>query len=305
MAICPNCNVEVQGNFCPLCGMSVPQGPQPPAQAPGQPPAQAPMPAPAPAPYGPPPPTAPAGPMPVKAVAALVLGIIVVIILLIAGAMPWFSANIKNGDETQVDFTFKEAIADTDGTEDEKDLDDMEGDVDDVAGTTSLLLLVGVMMIFIVIILVGLIVGMFYMRMHKFHKLFGNLALLFCFLALIFTLIAPIYYMAAWPDEVDKAAEGEGWPFKIDSFIGSDSTGGYKAEWGPGVGWILAIVGFVLILVTLIIVKLGNDEVQKLAPYAPPIPQQPYMPPPQYPQQPPQYPQQPPQYPQQPPQYPQ
>lgn len=314
MAICPNCNVEVSGNFCPLCAQAVPQGPQQP-QAPRQPqqpqqqippqqPYQQPM-------AGPMPMGRPGVPLPQKAIAALILGIIVVILMFIAGAMPWYSVTDENGFESKADYTFQEEIVEYGSSDTETDLEDLDGDFDNVAGTTGLLMLLGTLMIIIVIVFICLLIGMYYMRMHRYHRLLGNLTLLFILIALIFVLIAPIYYMVAWSDEMDKYTDGE-----RDSFIGSDTAGDYETKWGPGIGWILAIVAIIMILVTMIVVKLGSDEVQKLAPYAPPLPRPQYMPrpppqpyqppvyqpPPQYPPQQPPY--QPPQYPQPPPQHP-
>jgi uncharacterized membrane protein len=254
----------------------------------------------------------PGVPLPQKAVAALILAIIVVILMFIAGAMPWFSVTSQNGFETSADYTFQEQIIESDSSDFETDLEDIrEADFEDVAGTTGLLMSLGTLMIIIVIVFICLLIGMYYMRMHRYHRLFGNLILLFILISLIFVLIAPIYYMVAWSGEMDKYTEGD-----VDSFIGSETQGDYETKWGPGIGWILAIVSIILILITMIIVKLGSDEVQKLAPHAPPLPRPqymprpppqpyqppPYQPPPQYPPQQPPY--QPPQYPQPPPQRP-
>ncbi|UCE36353.1 MAG: hypothetical protein JSW00_12585 [Thermoplasmata archaeon] len=237
------------------------------------------------------------GPFPQRAVAALVLGIIVVIMLLISGATAWFWTDQENGSEVIRYYTFKEEISETDGVETERDLDDIPGvDLEDVAGVTNLLLILGIIMMILVIIMIGLMIGLFYMRMHRQTKLWGNLALLFSLLALIFVLLAPIYYMTAWTNEMDDYTND-----LVDSFIGSDSVAGTDNTWGPGIGWMLAIVCIVMILVNLFVVKLGRDEVKRLAPYMPPVPQFTPQPQPLYypsPQLPPQYTPQP-----QPPQY--
>jgi hypothetical protein len=144
MAICPNCNVEVSGNFCPLCGQAVPQGQQQPQQPqqpmqpqqqipPRQPYQQAPV---RPMPMG-----GPGVPLPQKAIAALILGIIVVILLFIAGAMPWYSVTDENGFESKADYTFQEVIIESGSSDTETDLEDLDGDFEDVAGTTGLLML--------------------------------------------------------------------------------------------------------------------------------------------------------------------
>ncbi len=308
MAICPNCNVEVSGNFCPLCGQAVPSGQQPQQpqqQIPPQQPYQQPMPGPMP---GPIPMGGPGVPLPKKAIAAMILGIIIVILLFIAGATPWYSITSENSSQLKWDWTLSDVTYEYESGEIDTDLEDIQGaDFEDVAGLTGLLMLLGTLIMIIVIVLIGIIISLYYMRMHRYNRMFGNLALLFTFIALIFVLIAPIYYMVAWTDEM----ENYGYFDYIDSFIGSESQGDYETTWGPGIGWILAIVCIILILITMIIVKLGSDEVQKLAPHAPPMPKPQYMPqpPPYQYQPPPQYPPQqppylPPQYPPQPPRYP-
>jgi hypothetical protein len=220
-------------------------------------------------------------PAPQRTIAALILGIIMVILLVISGTTAWFSVEIENSQTATVDYTLEQEIIDSDILDDENDLEDLRGTkLDDVGDTTGLLVILGIIFMIIVLIFVCCGIGIYYMRMHRYNRLFNNLALLFCLLAIIFVLLAPIYYMAAWTEEMkDYDTWGE-----IDTFIGSDSTSNYDVSWGPGIGWILAIFNIFMMLVILLVVKLGGLEVSRLAPYAPPSPrpQYAYTQPPQY-----------------------
>jgi hypothetical protein len=220
-------------------------------------------------------------PTPQRAIASLILGIIMVILLVTSGATAWFSIEIENSQTGKVDYTLEKEIIDSDSFDGENDLNDISGPkLDDVADTTGLFVLIGILLMIIVIVLVCCGIGLYYMRMHSYNRLVNNLALLVCLLAIIFVLLAPIYYMAAWTDEMK---DYDTWG-KIDTFIGSGSNSNYDTSWGPGIGWILAIFNIFMILVILLVVKLGGLEVLRLAPYAPPSPKPQYgfAQPPQY-----------------------
>jgi hypothetical protein len=72
-------------------------------------------------------------------------------------------------------------------------------------------------------------------------------------IAFLLALAAPVMYAAALPGAVTKDYQAQGvstngsgpW----SSFSGSSSSGPLSLTWGPGIGWILAIVGFVLFLI--------------------------------------------------------
>ncbi len=301
MVICPNCNIEVIGNFCPKCGANAAQMAAQPAAQPYQQPYQQPYRQPAPA------------PLPRKATIAMVLAIISVVMLFMAGAFAWWSlsmdAKSEGGTidfemEVKVDFTLTEGsyeiVTKYDGSTDtDEDEDDLTDDMKDVGGTTGLLIMLGIVMTIIVIVLVGLL--MYSPRnvyMAGYTKIFQNLALIFALLAVIFVLIAPIYYMVAWPDAVEDETSGPVYPvggdgeFYDGSFMGSDSVevGGVSASanWGPGLGWILAFVCLILLLITLAFVKQGGDEAVKMVPAVLPMAQPQYGYQQQIPQQPPQ-----------------
>jgi hypothetical protein len=311
---CPNCGNPVTGPICQNCGFNVAQMPQQQYQQPYQQPYQRP----------------PPRPLPGKATAALVFAIITLIMLIIAGAVGWWSMSMEADIETnwysmssdyQFDFTFEEIIYDmrstTDGDSDSQDGDEnLDGDMEDVGGLTGLIFTLGIVMVIIVIVLLIILLMIGYTRspgMSMYTRLFKNLTLLFTFLALIFVLIAPIYYMVAWPAAVEDdlgsipAVGSSDEEIYDGSFMGSKSIteqgSSIDVNWGPGIGWILAFVCLILLIITLGLVKTGGDEVMRMAPATQPMPQQQYggygpqqpgqyQPPPQYPppQPPPQYP---------------
>jgi hypothetical protein len=288
-----------------------------------------------PQPYGPP---APVGGGAGKAVGAIVLAIILMIILIASMTLVWWTysmnMDVSSGGfsvsmEANIDMKLDEGSYDmkVEGLGIEQNQGeslDLTGEEEEVGETTRLLLILGVIMLCILILLLVIMVGTRRNPgMSRNTRTFGNFALIFALLALIFMLIAPVYYMTAWPeavkndmeessqDEGDEVEQMMGEVFD-GSFIGSETTDimgmEVKSSWGPEIGWILAIIGMIMGIVLLILVKLGIDQTIKTVPTQGYGPQQygmgqpPQYQQPQYPQQPPQYP--PPQYPQRPPQYP-
>jgi hypothetical protein len=250
--------------------------------------------------------------------------------LIIAGAVGWWSMTMEADIETnwysmtsdyKFDFTFEELVYEmevtTDGDRESQDGDEnLDGDMEDVGGLTGLIFTLGIVMVIIVIVLLILLLVVGYTGspgIAMYTRLFKNMALLFTFLALIFVLIAPIYYMVAWPAAVEDdlgsipVIGGDSDEEIYDgSFMGSKSIteqdSNIDINWGPGLGWFLAIVCLILLLITIVLVKTGGDQVMRMAPALQLMPQQ------QYggygPQQPGQYQPPPQQPPYQPPQYP-
>ena len=114
MPICPNCNTEVTGNFCPFCGLSVAQMPAQPQiqpfpqqyqQPPGAPPAQ----------YGP-----PIGVLIGRSPAAkigIALMIIAILGLILAMIIPWITVEKEVEDGGKENFSFNHDLEIVDGDE--------------------------------------------------------------------------------------------------------------------------------------------------------------------------------------------
>lgn len=137
MAICPNCNVDVTGSFCPICGLSVAQmgapispaaqqpvqqpmqqpGAQPQSQAYQQPYQQPPGPQPGgpPGAYGP-----PIGVLLGRSQLAkmgIVLMILAIIGLVLAAVVPWISVEMEINDDNE-SFSFNNDLELVSGDED-------------------------------------------------------------------------------------------------------------------------------------------------------------------------------------------
>lgn len=277
MKYCPSCGSQIIGNieYCNVCGTNIfsTRMPITQQQYSYQYPSHLP-------PFSRPPPK--------KAITAMVLAIISVIMLFIIGVLPWFSVTVENGIEGKEDYTLEEVIVETDYGNSEMDLDAIpNADFDDVADTTSSILKISTILMILVVVLLGLLIWFYYNNIHENIKMFKNILLLLVFIAMLLVLIAPIYYMVAWTEAMDDASDG-----LHDSFIGSEEIYGNDTTWGPGIGWILAFVCFILILVTFIYVKLSEEVPREIIPQISPAYQiqnlqhlqQPY-PQPQYPQQ--------------------
>jgi hypothetical protein len=304
MAFCPNCSSPVSGRFCTNCGfdntLSTPQPYQYPAPQ----------------------------PFPNKAIVAIVFAIISMIMIIIAGALPWWimsfdmtteSYGQDDTGEALIEFTLQEgsynleatSSGDTQKMEDEVDLIGEEEDVGDVTG---FLLLVSIIMLIIVVVLLCVMIGVSRIfSMARYTRMFRNLAILLTLITLLFIIIAPIYYLFAWPNAVEETInKGVGGNPELESimeaiydgsFSGSNSfsetieysyyneidvTG--ESNWGPGIGWILMFICIVFILITLILIKVGGDQAQRMAVMTPVAAQygygvqqpQVYQPPPPY-----------------------
>jgi cytochrome b subunit of formate dehydrogenase len=279
MNICPRCGSSLTGAFCQDCGYHIAQTPQQPYQYPTL------------------------GPLPKKGKFAIVMAIISLVMLLITGAIGWWSMSIEyeredSGDiritEYKMDFGLSDVSYESDITRDGEtesydDDADLIGNLEEVGETTSLLFILGIVMTIIVMILTGILMAIVISRnveLNMFSYIFKYLTLLFAFLAVIFILVAPIYYMIVWPmtmeDQLDSPLTIAGEEIYDGSFMGSNSFDyeemgdNYSGEssWGPSLGWFLAFVCLVLLIITLVLVKSAGDEAMRLRPMGPQIPLQ-------------------------------
>jgi hypothetical protein len=305
MAFCPNCSSPTSGRFCTNCGFNIAQSPSQSYQYPTL------------------------RPFPYVAIAAIVFAIISIIMIILAGAFTWWEMDIStdfdvSGEDVTVDthleFTLEESSYEVQYMDevlpDKNNEENLKGDAEDVCDCTALILLLGAILMIIACIFVILMIGAsrtFTMTRHT--RAFKILGILFALLALIVILIAPLYYAGAWSDEVknefkdiDTEVPGLTEVYEDnydDSFSGSESfsdTIGYsyyyeidvtgESKWGPGLGWILSFLCIVFILITLILIKVGGDQAQRMAVTTPLPPQygfgyqqpQIYQPPQPYPQ---------------------
>jgi len=273
--------------------------------------------------------------MPLLIVIFAVLGLVLVGISL---AMPWYSYKIEysggeiaSGKVEQL-YTFSGADSKFDMTMLGQTISSTNhtawSDMKNVDKTKGVYQLTMVMVILALVMLILLLVGGIMLMKGPEKKM---LAVIFGVLAFVFALIGPVMFMAMLPgatnDDMKDASSGitnstSDGPHK--SFTGSTDSSLGKLSWGPGIGWIMGLMGFIFALLGFILVimvkkpaaaPMGALPMQG-APMQPPMQQppmeqypmqqQPMYPPPQPPQyppgQPPQYP--PPQAPQYPPQYP-
>ena len=177
MPICPNCNIEVAGNFCPKCGVNFARTP---TQA-GQPRHK---------------------PLPRKATIAIVLAIVSIVMLFIVGASTWWSWSLDGSDqgtpiedhEYKEDYTLGEMEVEREVTSDNSTTDTewkegLGGDMRRVSSTTSLFLLMAIVSLVLTIVLMGLV--MFGARSRPFGgytKILHKFALIFTLLAVVFIL---------------------------------------------------------------------------------------------------------------------
>ena len=94
-----------------------------------------------------------------------------------------------------------------------------------------------------------------------------TLAMTFGVLALLFALLGPLMFMVQHPGAMksDLGSAGSTTSGPQNSFMGSESG----ISWGPGIGWIMGLMGFIFALIGFILVLL----VKKAGPIPPANPQ--------------------------------
>lgn len=106
-------------------------------------------------------------------------------------------------------------------------------------------------------------------------------ALAFGIIALLLAIIAPVLFAAALPGAVSSDISSAYRPPNTSgpwsSFIGSSSytnplIGPVSLNWGPAIGWYLAIVAFVFLLIGVVLLFLYRKDPAEPAPVAAPAP---------------------------------
>jgi ABC-type multidrug transport system fused ATPase/permease subunit len=208
--------------------------------------------------------------------------------------------------EAKLDEASGEVVARNGATQYENMEGRLTGEEEDVGRTTSILLWLSIIILIIAIVLLIVMVAVSRsIPMSRYARPYRNFALLLTLIALIFLLMTPIYYALAWPNAVEEegqkniASSSEYDQFEQlineifdGSFMGSDTfsetiqQSSYvypygsnnieingESTWGPGMGWILAVVGFIFVFITLILIKVGGDQAIILSSTVPLMPQ--------------------------------
>ena len=198
-----------------------------------------------------------------KAMIGAVMAIIAVILIGISLVMPWYVVSAKTegmgqSAESNMDFYLDHAGMKNPLTGEYEthsySEDNTTSNVKNTFQTTQMLDIVG-----LVLVLVGFI-GALMLAMGKMKK---NIAIILVLLGFIFALIAPMYLMTSLPPAI-KADSGGYAPKMGDSFFGSESEnlGGVSMtiSWGGGMGWFMALIAAVLMILALIFVFLSKPE---------------------------------------------
>lgn len=85
-------------------------------------------------------------------------------------------------------------------------------------------------------------------------------AMTMAIVAMILAIAAVGAFAAALPSAIGSDTPGHSGTGPWSSFYGSTSLGGGTLTWGPGIGWYLAIVAFVLLLVGMIVLARARRE---------------------------------------------
>ena len=147
-----------------------------------------------------------------------------------------------------------------------------ETNVGNIAETGFFLLIVGIILGFL-----ATIFGV----MSRGNARRSTPALALGIIALLLAIITPVLFAAALPGAISSDISTTYRPPNTSgpwsSFIGSSSytspvVGSVSLDWGPGVGWYLAIVAFVILLVGVILLFLYRKDPAEPAPVAAPAP---------------------------------
>ena len=175
-----------------------------------------------------------------RAMIGAVLAIIAVILIGVTLALPWYTYTSKGNGSA--DYYFDHAVISTNATKMTIKYSDMEKYAPNTIGVfknTQILDIVS-----LVLVIIGFI-GALLLAVGKLGK---GVAVSLVAIGFILSLIAPLYFYAALPGAV-KADSG-----LEQSFFGSKNGMSY----GGGIGWWLAIVGMILILIALILVAVAK-----------------------------------------------
>jgi hypothetical protein len=199
----------------------------------------------------------PTGHIQKKGILALVFAIITMMVLIIAISLPWWGMQ----NDGSIDFgLFKYEVT----SDDFYSSSDLEEKADDVGGTTNGIIINAIILLVGIIILLGCSIALFFLRWYNFSSKLNVIILVLILIAMILSILAPVYYAFAWPDAAEKTYEADLGISEID-FTGSKEISGDKYNYGPRAGWMIAFVGFVFALITMILIILAWREAKHLS----------------------------------------
>lgn len=185
-----------------------------------------------------------------KTLVGLVLSLIVVVLLGVALVGPWYSMKMEGTVmdvemEVKADATLTEMKAEGMGVTTTKKWSDEDAPENQAKLYTNVYYIAIVTLVIAIISLICLILsGIGKLGIKIAGIKIGAILLL---ITMIFAIVAPVYFAVAVPGAMheDSATWDKG-------FMGSEEEAGMKTTWGPGYGWYLAIVAFVLALIGMI-----------------------------------------------------
>lgn len=191
-----------------------------------------------------------------KGIIGIVLALLVVVFLGVALIGPWYVTS--NGGKT--DSKFREST--TDGTTTAYDETFYDTNTGKVYRNTFYITIVA-LVLGIIWLITALLTSMGKL------KLSAKIVAIFMLLTMIFAIVAPGYFAATLPGAIKDDSAGV-WN---KGFIGSGDVTILgvtvtECSWGPGYGWYLAVVAFVVALIGLILVFL-KKKAPAVAPAVP------------------------------------
>jgi len=202
----------------------------------------------------------------------MIFALLAVIFMGISIAVPWYTMTV----ESKIDFMGVSQSSSTDssywlfqgdtynneGKKETKPFSDKAFDEADMVKSTSTM-----SMVFTILGLVFAILVMLFAMMTKKKGGRSILLLIFALLAFIFCMLGPVLYAATLPGAIKADTEAQdcgGEKCKCDQDYCTSFSGTKKADlggmgsmtftWGPGMGWIMALVGFIMALLAFVFV---------------------------------------------------
>ncbi len=206
-----------------------------------------------------------------RAMTGAVMAIIAVILIGATLALPWYNVHYKQTGygqtiEKNTDF-YLDHVTSSYGGRGSYSLNYNGTACTEITfQTTQLLDIVG--LVFVIIGFIGAI-------LLAVGKICKGAAVSMVATGLILSLIAPIYLYAELPSafKVDSMRYGMSGSNPIKSFFGSNNSNGMSMSWGGGIGWWLAIVGMIFMLLALIFVAIARKPQLVAPPMAPTPPE--------------------------------
>jgi hypothetical protein len=195
---------------------------------------------------------------------AAVIVLVGAVLLIAALVTPWYTTKISNGSISET-VNFYPGLPGTNGTVQyscsgtsycptQSSYTSSQNNLNNtgtIAETSFFLIIVGV-----IFGLLGAILGF----VSRGNPRRAGAAMALALLAMLLAVAAFGAYAAALPGAVAKDTPDHNGSGPWSTFFGSNSSGGASFNWGPGVGWYLAIGGFVLLLIGAILLWTARKD---------------------------------------------